>query len=106
MRMSGKKFRFIIRCMTFDNKDTTEIRSEIDKLATVRELITFFIENCEKHYHPLPSWPKCDHRRNVACISFRQYILSKPNKYGIKIFCLSEAKLYHTANIDTDFWIS
>ncbi|XP_071056508.1 uncharacterized protein [Onthophagus taurus] len=31
---------------------------------------------------------------------FRQYISSKPTKYGIKIFCLADAKLFYTANME------
>ncbi|KAJ8926975.1 hypothetical protein NQ314_020616 [Rhamnusium bicolor] len=32
--------------------------------------------------------------------SFRQYIPSKPNKYRIKIFALSDAKMYYTMNLE------
>lgn len=31
---------------------------------------------------------------------FRQYIPSKPTKYGIKIFCLCDAKLFYTTNME------
>lgn len=31
---------------------------------------------------------------------FRQYIPSKPTKYGLKIFCPSDAKLFYTSNME------
>lgn len=101
MTMSEKRFRFLIRCLRFDDKNTRETRRKVDKLAAIREVFTVFIENCQKHYHigqnatvdeMLPSF-------RGRC-SFRQYIPSKPNKYGIKIFCLSDAKLYYTSNME------
>jgi hypothetical protein len=32
--------------------------------------------------------------------SFKQYIPSKPGKYGIKVFCLADAKMYYTVNLE------
>ncbi|KAJ8939842.1 hypothetical protein NQ314_010971 [Rhamnusium bicolor] len=32
--------------------------------------------------------------------SFRQYIQSKPNRYGLKIFALSDAKLFYTSHME------
>lgn len=101
MTMSEKRFRFLIRCIRFDIKDTREMRRQVDKLAAIRELFTVFIENCQKHYHlgqnvtideMLPGF-------RGRC-SFRQYIPSKPNKYGIKIYCLSDSKLFYTSNME------
>lgn len=101
MAMSEKRFRFLVRCLRFDNKQTRELRRTTDKLAAVRDLFSAFIANCKLHYHlgqnvtideMLPGF-------RGRC-GFRQYIPSKPNKYGIKIFCLSDAKLFYAANME------
>ena len=101
MAMSEKRFRFLLRCVRFDDKLTRQTRREVDKLAPIRELFTLFNANCKQHYHlgqnvtideMLPGF-------RGRC-SFRQYIPSKPNKYGIKIFCLCDSKLYYTSNME------
>ncbi|XP_057652381.1 piggyBac transposable element-derived protein 4-like [Diorhabda carinulata] len=83
MAMSEKRFRFLLRCLRFDERSTREERREFDKLEAVRNLFSNFIENCEKHYHlgqnvtideMLPAY--------LGRCAFRQYIPSKPNKYG------------------------
>lgn len=43
MTMSEKRFRFLIRCLRFDNRDTREARRQVDKLAAIRELFTVFV---------------------------------------------------------------
>ncbi|XP_057662491.1 piggyBac transposable element-derived protein 4-like [Diorhabda carinulata] len=99
--MTEKRFRFLLRCLRFDDRSTREERREFDKLAAVRNLFSNFIENFKKHYHlgqnvtideMLPAY-------RGRC-TFRLYIPSKPNKYGIKIFCLYDAKLYYTSNME------
>lgn len=51
MTMSEKRFRFLVRCLRFDDRNTREMRRKVDKLAPVRELFTVFAKNCQKHYH-------------------------------------------------------
>lgn len=101
LTMSEKRFRFLLRSLRFDDRETRAERRVIDKLAAVRDLFTGFIENCKMHYHlgqnvtideMLPAF-------RGRC-GFRQYIPSKPNKYGIKILCLSDAKLFYTSNME------
>lgn len=101
MTMSEKRFRFLIRCIRFDDRATRLERKDIDKLAAVREMFDFFIQHCKSHY---------DLGQNVTVdemlpafrgrCGFRQYIPSKPSKYGIKIFCLSDAKLFYVHNME------
>lgn len=90
MTMSERRFRFLVRCVRFDNRSTRVERCMLDKLAAVREMFSYFLENCKLHYHlgqnvtideMLPAF-----RGRCA---FRQYIPSKPNKYGIKFFSYS-----------------
>lgn len=101
LAMSEKRFRFLLRSLRFDNRETREGRRAIDKLAAVREFFNCIIDNCQMHYYlgqnvtideMLPGF-------RGRC-GFRQYIPSKPNKYGIKIFCLSDAKLFYTSKME------
>ncbi|KAJ8914718.1 hypothetical protein NQ315_017428 [Exocentrus adspersus] len=101
MAMSEKRFRFLLRCLRFDDRLTRKERRATDKLAAVRDLFTSFISSCKTHYHL---------GKNVTInemllgfrgrCGFRQYIPSKPNKYGIKIFCLSDSKLFYTPHME------
>ncbi|KAJ8945554.1 hypothetical protein NQ318_020400 [Aromia moschata] len=85
--MSLRRFRFLMRVIRFDDKTTRQDRVKIDKLAPIREIFDLFIEKCRQGYH---------HSEYVTIdemllgfrghCSFRQYIPSKPNKYGIKSF--------------------
>lgn len=99
--MSLKRFKTLIRCLRFDDRNTREERKKIDRLAPVREIFKKFVKSCKESYilgenvtidEMLPGFRgKCP---------FRQYIPSKPNKYGIKCFALVDAKLYYTYNIE------
>ena len=101
MTTSLRRFSFLLRCLRFDDRTTRDERHAVDKLAPIREFFMCFLQNCRTHYHlgqnvtideMLPAF-------RGRC-GFRQYIPSKRNKYGIKIFCLCDAKLYYTANME------
>lgn len=47
--MSLNRFRFILRCMRFDDVRTRQARREFDKLAPMRELFTDFVSSCIKY---------------------------------------------------------
>lgn len=101
LTMSLQRFRFLARCIRFDEKNTRPDRLKIDKLSAIRQIFDSFVANCESGYHMsemvtidemLPGFRgKC---------SFRMYIPSKPNKYGIKIFALSDAKMFYTSKLE------
>lgn len=101
LTMSLRRFRFIHNSIRFDDKTTRLERIKIDKLAPVREIFSLFVENCKKSYSM---------GQNVTIdemlvgfrgkCGFRQYIPSKPNKYGIKIFSLVDSKLFYTGNLE------
>ena len=85
--MSLKRFKQILRFCRFDNKNTREERRATDKLAAIRDLWTMFVATLRKYYIPgtdvtvdeqlVPFRGRCP---------FRQYIPSKPAKYGIKVW--------------------
>ena len=87
--MSVNRFE-IIRChLRFDSIDTRQERRARDKFAPFRELWNFFESKCRENYKPsaevyideqlIPFRGRC---------SFRQYMPSKPDKYGMKLFLL------------------
>lgn len=99
--MNIKRFKFLIRCLRFDDRETRSARKEIDRLAPIRDVFTKFVNNCQVNYcigenvtidEMLPGF-----RGNCP---FRQYIPSKPNKYGIKIFSLVDAKMFYSYNLE------
>lgn len=101
LTMSLERFRFLIRHIRFDNKRTREDRQKIDKLAAIREMFEIFVTNCKNNYTP-SEYTTVDEMLagfKGKC-NFRQYIPSKPNKYGIKIFALVDAKMFYTQNLE------
>ncbi|XP_032688336.1 piggyBac transposable element-derived protein 4-like [Odontomachus brunneus] len=98
MTMSQKRFQFLMHSLRFDDRDS---RSERRSVAPVRTIFEKFVENCQQNYslganvtidEMLVGFPgRC---------SFKQYIPSKPKKYGIKIFSMIDAKLFYIYNME------
>jgi len=90
--MSLNRLKCILRFMRFDNKSTRPQRREQDKLAAFRDVWTMFAAQLPKFYVPstditvdeqlVPFRGRCP---------FRQYMKSKPAKYGIKIWWNSDS---------------
>ena len=90
--MSKAQFRFLIRCLKFDDPDTRQSRRVTDKFAAVREIWDLFIEICVKLNVP---------RENLTVdeqlLAFRgrcpfcMYIPNKPAKYGIKLVLINDS---------------
>ncbi|UYV68941.1 hypothetical protein LAZ67_6001730 [Cordylochernes scorpioides] len=99
--MSENRFRFLLRVIRFDDKATRNERPHQDKLAAVRLILDTFVKNCQKHYSPseyITVDEKLDAFRGKC--NFRQYIPSKHNKYGIKLFALVDSKMFYTCNLE------
>nr|XP_022909932.1 piggyBac transposable element-derived protein 4-like [Onthophagus taurus] len=99
MTMSLQRFRFLLRVIRTDDKNTREERKQYDKLAPIREIFDSFVKNCQQHY-TISEFTTVDEKLEAfrGRCGFRQYIPSKPSKYGIKIFALADAKTYYTFN--------
>lgn len=90
--MSLKRFEQICRYLRFDDSRTRGFRLQSDKLAPFRHIWTLFLNNLTLNY--MPSKELCIdeqllNTRNRCMI--RQYIPSKPGKYGIKINWIVDA---------------
>lgn len=85
--MSVSRFKSLLRFLRFDNKQTRPERSANDKLAAFRDIWEMFVARLPQCYIPgndmtvdeqlVPFRGRC---------SFRQYMPSKPAKYGLKIW--------------------
>ncbi|UYV62780.1 hypothetical protein LAZ67_2001912, partial [Cordylochernes scorpioides] len=99
--ISENRFRFLLRVIRFDDKATRNERLRQDKLAAVRLILDTFVKNCQKHYSPseyITVDEKLDAFRGKC--NFRQYIPSKHNKYGVKLFALVDSKMFYTCNLE------
>lgn len=102
LTMSEKRFRFLVRCIRFDNIHDRAIRKEFDKLAPIREIFGMMVQNFQKYYSPTENLTIDEQLLAFrGRCSFRQYIPSKPAKYGIKTFAVVDSKTAYTINLET-----
>jgi hypothetical protein len=85
--MGLNRAKELFRHMRFDNVNTRTDRIRTDKLAPIRDLWEMHAATLQRHYRP-DSCITIDEQlvATRGRCSFRQYIPSKPGKYGIKIF--------------------
>lgn len=99
--MALNRFLFILRCLRFDDINDRDQRKSQDKLAPVRYMFTKFIENCIAVYSVSEY---CTIDEQLAAFrgkcTFKQYIPSKPARYGIKIQTLCDARTWYTLNME------
>jgi hypothetical protein len=102
--MSKNRFRTLLRFCRFDNRTTRDERSKIDKLAPIRDVWMMFLARLKACYTPggsltvdeqlIPTRGRCN---------FRQYIPSKPGKYGLKIFWCCDSETAYPLNGEVYF---
>ena len=94
--MSRNRFTSILKFLRFDNRATRQERRVDDKLAPFRDFWNLFQAQLPKFYIPGPDL--CVDEQLVAFrgrCGFRQYIPSKPAKYGIKMWwCCDSQSCY------------
>lgn len=101
LAMSEKRFRFLVRCIRFDDINNRNERREIDKLSPIREVFEYFVANFQNNF--IASEYLTVDEQLLAFrgrCSFKQYISSKPAKYRLKIFALVDAKTAYTFNLE------
>ena len=101
LTMSLHRFRFLLCCIRFDDKATRASRKLLDKLAPIRDLFETFVQNCLRNYSPL-EFVTIDEMLVAfrGRCPFRQYIPNKPEKYGIKIQAMADARTYYTCKME------
>lgn len=99
--ISNRRFYTLLEALRFDDIDTRAQRKERDNLAPIRQVFDEFVNRCTEYYEPselltidemLPAF-------RGRC-KFRQYIASKPTKYGIKIYAVVDAKVFYTSRLE------
>ena len=99
--MPRDRFKAILRFIRFDNLDTRLERLQTDKLAPIRFVFDSINSSLNKAYMPNINLTIDEHlcRYRGKC-PFKQYIPSKPDKYGIKVFVLADAKTFYPLNLE------
>lgn len=97
--MGLNRFKALLRFIRFDDKSSRNVRRSKDKLAPIREIWDQIVGNLRKHYIPgsnitvdeqlVPFRGRCP---------FRQYLPSKPDKYGMKIWWVCDSKTSYPLN--------
>lgn len=101
LTMSMQRFLFLLRHIRFDDHNTRLERKANDKLAPIREVFQKVVSNYKDQFSPsqMTTVDEMLVGFRGKCV-FRQYIPSKPAKYGVKIFSLSDAKMFYTINME------
>ncbi|KAJ8968179.1 hypothetical protein NQ314_002438 [Rhamnusium bicolor] len=96
--MSKKTFHQLVQSIRFD--DATK-RLETSAIAPVRETFQSFVTNCKGAYSPgfYVTIDEMLESFRGRC-RFRQYIVNKPAKYGIKIYALVDSRTFFTSNLE------
>lgn len=101
LALSKFRFTFLLQNLRFDDMDTRKERQEVDKLAPIRSIFDLFVDRCKSAYTPYEN-VTIDEKLEAfrGRCGFRQYITSKPNKYGQKVFALVDSKTYYACNLE------
>ena len=102
LTMSANRFRFLLRCLRFDNIRDRPVRKEIDKFAPIRDVFEIIVNNFQK-YFSTSEYLTVDEQLLAfrGNCPFRQFVPKKPAKYGLKTFALVNAKTAYTINLET-----
>jgi hypothetical protein len=99
--MSERRFRFLLRCIRFDEIRGRTQRKKVDKITHIRWIFENFVSNYKKLYS-ISEYACVDEKLQSfrGRCSFQQYMPNKPVKYGIKIFALCDNVTYYTSNLE------
>lgn len=99
--MSYRRFYLLTRALRFDDATTRQRRKATDKLAPIRNIFDGFVAKCLKNYS-IGEYVTLDEMLESfrGKCSFRQFMPRKPAKYGIKMFAVSDAKMFYTQNLE------
>lgn len=88
--MPLKRFQFLLNNLRFDCRET---RNKEDRFAPIREIFEIFMENCQRYYRPHQYCTVDEQMLDFRgrCI-FRTYMKNKPDKYGLLLITLNDAK--------------
>ena len=100
--MTWKRFEFLFAVIHFDDYETRSKRKSMDKFTHIREIFEHVVSNFQKNYTPTEHL--CIDEQLLSFrgnCPFKQYMKSKPAKYGIKTWALVDAVSLYTYNLET-----
>ncbi|KAL3969261.1 leucine-rich repeat-containing G protein-coupled receptor 6 [Sarotherodon galilaeus] len=98
--MSLENFHKISRIIRFDNRDDRPARRQRDKLAAIRTVWDKWVHRLPLFYNPGPNVTIDEQLMPFrGRCPFRQYIPSKPAKYGIKIWAACDTTSSYAWNL-------
>lgn len=98
---SEKRFKFLLDCLRFDDKETRDERRVTDKFAAIRDFWNSFINKCTANYEPGP-YLTIDEQLLAfrGRCPFKMYMPQKPSKYGIKIVMICDVGTKYMLNAE------
>lgn len=95
--MGKNRFLFLLQNLRFSNRGE---KKKIN-LHRLRDLLGTFVHKCKAAYTP-SEYVTFDEKLEAfrGCCGFLQYIPSKPNKYGLKIYAISCEKMFYTTILE------
>ena len=102
--MARERLKHLLRFLRFDDFSTRIERNRNDKLAPIRYVFEKIRSSLFDAYYPGKYLTLDEHlcRYRGRC-PFRQYIPSKPDKYGIKIWIIADARTYYP--VETEIYL-
>nr|XP_020457618.1 piggyBac transposable element-derived protein 4-like [Monopterus albus] len=98
--MSLDRFQIITRVFRFDNRDHRAARRQTDKLAAIRTVWDKWVHCLPQLFNPGPNVTVDEQLMPFRGRSpFRQYMPSKPSRYGIKIWAACDAATSYAWNL-------
>lgn len=98
--LSRERFQHFIWYLRFDDKSTRRERLSTDKLAHIRHIWDLFVLNCKRAFTPYETVTVDEQLVSFrGRCSFKQYIKSKPARYGLKIWAAADVKTSYLYNL-------
>lgn len=98
--LARNRFEELSSFLRFDDKVTRVERKEQDKLAAIRVIWDMFVSNCDKAFEPYEHITVDEQLVSFrGKCPFRQYIKSKPCRYGIKIWAAADVKTSYLSKL-------
>ena len=95
------RFKIILRYLRFDDFRTRIPRVINDRLAPIREILELINGSFKESYIPNTFLTVDEHlcKYRGRC-PFKQYIPSKPHRYGIKMFIVADSRNFYPNNVE------
>lgn len=99
--MSEHRFRFLLRCLRFDDIEDRDQRRALDKMTHIRYIFEKFVVNSTNAFK-LSDYLTIDEQLVAfrGKCPFRVYMPNKPANFGIKIYALVSSSNFYTTKLE------